>query len=134
MHPMPTSDHPAVDTVAERYVSFVAPPSPARDAPLAGFNVPVSAGSGSSPALVSGRGATGQQERVDSYPVQSAKVQCPPLREDTLARARLLDWLAAKIHHRVLFVVAEAGYGQTTLLADFSRRTRLRTLWYRLAR
>jgi LuxR family transcriptional regulator, maltose regulon positive regulatory protein len=31
-----------------------------------------------------------------------------------------------------VFVVAEAGYGKTTLLADFTRRTRLRTLWYRM--
>ena len=31
-----------------------------------------------------------------------------------------------------MFVIADAGYGKTTLLADFSRRTRLRTIWYRL--
>src|SRR5260221_495535 len=37
-----------------------------------------------------------------------------------------------KIHNRVMFVIAEAGYGKTTLLADFSRRTHLRTLWYRM--
>ena len=29
-------------------------------------------------------------------------------------------------------MIADAGYGKTTLLADFSRRTRLRTIWYRL--
>ena len=28
--------------------------------------------------------------------------------------------------------MADAGYGKTTLLADFSRNTRLRTIWYRL--
>ena len=69
---------------------------------------------------------------MTGYPIQPAKVQRPPLRDDTLARDRLLDWLAAKIHHRVILVLADAGYGKTTLLADFSRRTRLRTLWYRL--
>jgi len=74
----------------------------------------------------------GERDHVDGYPVQSTKVQRPPLREETLARDRLLDWLDVKIHHRVVFVTAEAGYGKTTLLADFSRRTRLRTLWYRL--
>ncbi len=31
-----------------------------------------------------------------------------------------------------MFPHAEAGYGKTTLLAEFSRRTRLRTLWYRM--
>jgi DNA-binding SARP family transcriptional activator len=67
-----------------------------------------------------------------SYPIQPGKVQAPAVRDETLARTRLLDWLEAKIHSRVLFVIADAGYGKTTLLADFSRRTRLRTLWYRL--
>ena len=38
----------------------------------------------------------------------------------------------AKIHRRVILILADAGYGKTTLLADFARRTRLRTLWYRL--
>src|SRR5689334_11484333 len=36
------------------------------------------------------------------YPVQLSKVQAPPLREDTLARERLLDWLSVKIHSRVV--------------------------------
>jgi len=68
------------------------------------------------------------------YPVQLSKVQGPPLRDDTLARDRLLDWLSVKIHSRVVLLVAEAGYGKTTLLADFSRRTRIRVLWFRLDR
>ncbi|HET9522551.1 MAG TPA: hypothetical protein VFO73_15995, partial [Candidatus Limnocylindrales bacterium] len=69
---------------------------------------------------------------MSGYPIQLGKVQRPPLRDETLARHRLLDWLDVKIHNRVVFVTAEAGYGKTTLLADFSRRTRLRTLWYRM--
>jgi len=69
---------------------------------------------------------------MTGYPIQPAKVQGPVLRDETLARHRLLDWLAAKIHHRVILVLADAGYGKTTLLADFSRRTRVRTLWFRL--
>jgi DNA-binding SARP family transcriptional activator len=67
-----------------------------------------------------------------TYPIQPGKVQAPALRDETLARARLLDWLEAKVHSRVIFVIADAGYGKTTLLADFSRRTRVRTIWYRL--
>jgi DNA-binding SARP family transcriptional activator len=69
---------------------------------------------------------------MNGYPIQLAKVQRPALRDQTLARDRLLDWLAAKVHQRVVLVLADAGYGKTTLLADFSRRTRLRTIWYRL--
>ena len=71
-------------------------------------------------------------DSVTAYPIQYAKVQPPPLRDETLARDRLLDWLHAKIHSRVILILADAGYGKTTLLADFARRTRLRTLWYRL--
>lgn len=68
----------------------------------------------------------------DRFPIQTAKVQEPPLRDETLLRERLLEWLRGKINHRVILVTAEAGYGKTTLLADFSRRSRHRTLWYRL--
>jgi ATP/maltotriose-dependent transcriptional regulator MalT/DNA-binding SARP family transcriptional activator len=71
-------------------------------------------------------------DQTPVFPIQRPKVQRPPLRQETLHRARLLDWLAAKVHQRAVFVVAEAGYGKTTLLADFARRTRTRTLWYRL--
>jgi ATP/maltotriose-dependent transcriptional regulator MalT/DNA-binding SARP family transcriptional activator len=67
-----------------------------------------------------------------TYPIQPGKIQAPALRDETLARTRLLDWLDVKIHSRVVFVIADAGYGKTTLLADFSRRTRLRTIWYRI--
>lgn len=69
---------------------------------------------------------------LERLPVLTAKVETPPLGDDVLERPRLLDWLASKIHHRVVLVTAEAGYGKTTLLADFSRRSRLRTIWYRL--
>jgi DNA-binding SARP family transcriptional activator/tetratricopeptide (TPR) repeat protein len=71
-------------------------------------------------------------DKTSGYPIQLAKVQRPALRDETLARPRLLDWLRAKIHGRVVLILADAGYGKTTLLADFSRRTRTRTLWYRL--
>jgi DNA-binding SARP family transcriptional activator len=71
---------------------------------------------------------------MSEYPVQLSKVQAPPLREETLARDRLLEWLSVKVHRRAVLLTAEAGYGKTTLLADFSRRTRLRVLWYRLDR
>ena len=69
---------------------------------------------------------------VFGYPVQIGKIQAPLLPEETLRRDRLIDWLHAKFGSRVALIVAEAGYGKTTLLADWSRRTRVRTLWYRL--
>jgi ATP/maltotriose-dependent transcriptional regulator MalT/DNA-binding SARP family transcriptional activator len=72
------------------------------------------------------------RDEVNGFPIQLAKVQRPVLRDETLERPRLLDWLRGKANGRVILVIADAGYGKTTLLADFSRRTRLRTLWYRL--
>ena len=71
-------------------------------------------------------------EVVHEFPLQAAKVQRPPLRRETLRRERLLDWLKVKIHHRIVLVTAEAGYGKTTLLADFARHHRRPTMWYRL--
>ncbi|TAJ99806.1 MAG: hypothetical protein EPO36_10635, partial [Chloroflexota bacterium] len=71
---------------------------------------------------------------MSEYPVQVGKVHPPPLRDETLERTRLLDWLHVKVHRRVVLVLAEAGYGKTTLLADFSRRSRVRALWFRLDR
>ena len=76
----------------------------------------------------------GPHGAMPDYPVQLSKVQAPPLRDETLARDRLLDWLSVKVHRRVILLTAEAGYGKTTLLADFTRRTRLRVLWFRLDR
>jgi len=80
------------------------------------------------------QGSGGLLGHVSDYPVQLDKVQAPPLRDETLARDRLLDWLQVKVHRRVVLVLAEAGYGKTTLLADFTRRTHVRVCWYRLDR
>ena len=119
-----------VDTQRERSVSFARPTLTGfRQAPGERSPVPVGPGRRSSIASqVSGA----HRDDVSGFPIQYAKVQPPPLREETLARHRLLDWLAAKINQRVVLLLADAGYGKTTLLADFSGRTRLRTMWYRL--
>src|SRR6476619_4569938 len=122
-----------IDTVLDGSVSF-APPDPSDVRALETARSDRSSGTVdggrrvSTPALLGGASRDG----VSGYPIQIGKVQRPPLRDETLARHRLLDWLDVKIHNRVVFVIAEAGYGKTTLLADFSRRTRLRTLWYRM--
>ena len=87
------------------------------------------------PGHVSHRNPNSNQQddiEVFGYPVQIGKVQPPMLPEETLRRDRLLDWLHAKTRSRLALVVADPGYGKTTLLADWSRRTRVRTLWYQL--
>ncbi|HET7677422.1 MAG TPA: hypothetical protein VFK38_06180, partial [Candidatus Limnocylindrales bacterium] len=60
------------------------------------------------------------------------KITPVPLRPETLRRDRLIDRLREGVNRRLTLVVAEAGYGKTTLLADFSQRGLLRCLWYKL--
>ena len=128
-------DHPSLRLVDRRRsasVSF-APPDPVTLGPRGRTptRAPIAVGPG--------RAVIAEPSRVRAepgggvtYPIQPGKIQAPALRDETLARVRLLDWLDVKIHSRVVFVIADAGYGKTTLLADFSRRTRLRTIWYRI--
>jgi ATP/maltotriose-dependent transcriptional regulator MalT/DNA-binding SARP family transcriptional activator len=74
-----------------------------------------------------------EMARVRScFPLRSGKIQRPCLPEETLRRDRLFDWLDARSGRRVVYVIAEAGFGKTTLIADFLRRSQLRTFWYRL--
>ena len=123
-----------IDTPREGSVSFAPPEQSVADArtvtgdPYAPRPVGPGRSAIATPALVGGASRDG----VSGYPIQLGKVRRPTLHDETLARHRLLDWLDVKIHNRVVFVTADAGFGKTTLLADFSRRTRLRTLWYRM--
>lgn len=120
----------SVHIAHERSVIVRAPAPPGDDEKRRSWE-PVAVGPGRPVAVAqSTHGASGNP--LNRYPIQPAKVQPPALRAETLPRERLLDWLSAKIHDRVILVLADAGYGKTTLLADFARRTRLRTLWYRL--
>ena len=116
-----------VDTSVDASVSF-APPEPVMLCARGRTPVraPVAVGPGRAEIAASDRVRAETRGGV-TYPIQPGKIQAPALRDETLARTRLLDWLDVKIHSRVIFVIADAGYGKTTLLADFSRRTRLRT-------
>jgi LuxR family maltose regulon positive regulatory protein len=150
---MPTRPPAAVDTRRDASLSFAplerpverARPSPSQsDTPVPDRVVvarparrrPRLVVEGVRPGIVAASLAPtgGDLGTMSEYPIQISKVQAPPLREETLARDRLLEWLSVKIHRRAVLLIAEAGYGKTTLLADFSRRTRLRVLWFRLDR
>ena len=69
---------------------------------------------------------------VELGPIIKSKIQPPALRESTLTRQRLLDRLTEATQRRLTLLIAEAGYGKTTLLADFARATNARVMWYRL--
>ena len=81
---------------------------------------------------MAGRPSRSPGRVVQGFPIQLAKVQRPPLRAATLRRQRLNHWLDEHSNRRVIFVTAEAGYGKTTLLADWARHARVRVLWYRI--
>ena len=57
---------------------------------------------------------------VELGPIIKSKIQPPALRPSTLSRQRLIDQLIEATTHRLTLLVAEAGYGKTTLLADFA--------------
>src|SRR4051794_2436196 len=69
---------------------------------------------------------------VELGPIIRSKIQAPALRPSTLSRQRLLDQLTEATSHRLTLLIAEAGYGKTTLLADFARSANARVMWYRL--
>ena len=49
-----------------------------------------------------------------------------------LPRPRLVDWLLNQGRARLVLVSAEAGYGKTTLLNEFTLQTRDTCVWYRM--
>jgi DNA-binding SARP family transcriptional activator len=69
---------------------------------------------------------------ADFEPISRAKVTPTPVRPETLHRGRLLDWLTGHAGRRLSLVVADAGYGKTTLLADYAQRSEARCLWLKL--
>ncbi len=131
---MPLSERPVVDEPDEIDIARASslsfgPSLPPRARP--GTREPVPVGPGR-PAPDSRLSLPMGAEVVREFPLQLSKVERPPLRREILRRERLLDWLKVKVHNRVVLVTAEAGYGKTTLLADFARHHRRPTMWYRL--
>ena len=83
--------------------------------------------------VLSPRRGTGIAGRsVHGFPIHQSKVQRPQVRPATLHRGRLVRWIEEHVGRRVLFITAEAGYGKTTLLADWAQRSTARVAWLRL--
>ena len=49
-----------------------------------------------------------------------------------LPRKRLNRWLASHGHTRLRLIIADAGYGKSTLIADYVHRADVMAMWYRL--
>lgn len=65
-------------------------------------------------------------------PVSKIKVRIPPIRHDLVSRPRLIELLNAHLDRNLLFVVAPAGYGKTSLLVDMSTQIEMPVCWLSL--
>src|SRR5215208_8061159 len=75
--------------------------------------------------------------RRGSGPMQTSalatKIQIPPQTHRVVRRARLVDALEQGIpDYRLILISAPAGYGKTTLLAQWARASRLSVAWLSL--
>lgn len=65
-------------------------------------------------------------------PVSLIKVRIPPRRHDLVSRSRLIELLYAHLDRKLLFVIAPAGYGKTSLLVDLSSQIDMPVCWLSL--
>ena len=64
--------------------------------------------------------------------IMTTKILLPRKPPDLLRRPRLTDFLHANIECKLILISAPAGYGKTSLLADFTHDTDLTVCWYSL--
>jgi LuxR family maltose regulon positive regulatory protein len=70
---------------------------------------------------------------VDSF-LLATKLQIPPQPQHGVRRARLIDALEHGIlHYKLVLVSAPAGYGKTTLLAQWAHASRFPVVWLSLS-
>ncbi len=69
---------------------------------------------------------------LPARPVLAVKFSAPPRAPDILRRHRLVDFLHENIHRKLVLVAAAAGYGKSSLLADFAYDVDYKVAWLRL--
>jgi LuxR family transcriptional regulator, maltose regulon positive regulatory protein len=90
-----------------------------------------------SPACNEEAAKEGQSQMAPGFSNGSAgliatKIRVPRRRPDLLPRPRLVSFVHARLDRKLLLVSAPAGYGKTTLLADFAQDTDWPVCWYTL--
>lgn len=65
-------------------------------------------------------------------PLSRSKIVVPALRPEILHRARLLALFDDLLDRKLIIVAAPAGYGKTSLLADFARQSGMPVCWLSL--
>jgi len=61
-----------------------------------------------------------------------SKIQIPGVRPSLITRPRLLEFLNQGLTHKIILISAPAGFGKTTLLADWLKTTSLPAAWLSL--
>jgi hypothetical protein len=83
-----------------------------------------------------GQGEAARSSEHGDHPsgltIIASKIATASANRPILTRPRLVGWLDQQREARLILVSAEAGYGKTTLLDDFSLRSDTTCLWYRM--
>jgi len=75
---------------------------------------------------------TSRQLKTPSLPILRARLSAPQAGERNLDRPRLMETLAANAMRPLTLVVADAGFGKTSLLGAFARKLLRPVVWYTL--
>lgn len=78
------------------------------------------------------RRAAAPTRKLEPLPLLRAKLNRPNVAGDVLERPRLLRALAENAARPVTLIIADAGYGKTTLVASFARQVARPVVWYSL--
>lgn len=71
---------------------------------------------------------------MTSFTILQTKIFIPPFRDDYISRPRLLEKISHGMQRKLVGLIAPAGYGKSTLMAEWCRQTRLPTAWLSLDR